>query len=208
MKYNSPIKKLALFQKISNSMLNCAKCPKLVASRCQVVLGYGDLKARVMFIGLAPGRNGADITGVPFTRDPSGLLFQEAMIKTGFSLESDPRIENPKLNGIYITNLVKCNPKDNNGCNRTPTGEEINNCFEYFRKEVRCVKPKLIVTLGKIVTERIVQCKIIKFIDIHNHPFRKESKIYIPFIHPSYVIRGAYERDKYINELIDIKRIL
>ena len=51
----------------------CKKCKSLVKSRKTVVTGYGDSDAEILFLGLAPGRNGADITGIPFTKDPSGI---------------------------------------------------------------------------------------------------------------------------------------
>jgi uracil-DNA glycosylase family 4 len=51
---------------------SCARCPALVASRSRIVHGYGDPSARIVFIGEAPGRRGADCTGVPFSGDKSG----------------------------------------------------------------------------------------------------------------------------------------
>jgi uracil-DNA glycosylase family 4 len=172
------------------------------------VSGYGDENATIMFVGLAPGRNGADITGVPFTRDPSGILFQEAMIKAGFSLENDPTFEKPKLKHVFITNIVKCNPKDEKGNNRHPSKDEINNCVKYFEIEKQLIKPNIIVLLGKTTTEHILNIKIGQFIQLHNNPIYKDSIIYVPFLHPSYIIRGMYQREKYLQEILNISGLV
>ena len=184
---------------------DCDKCPSLASSRSRIVSGYGDKNADIMFVGLAPGRNGADITGVPFTRDPSGVLFQEALIRTGFSLESNPKIEYPRLRNVFITNIVKCNPKNEKGNNRYPSKTEIDNCLNYFKIEREKVNPKIIILLGKTTTENILKIKCGSFTKFHNHPIEKDNTIYIPFIHPSYVIRGAYNKEKYLCEFSELK---
>jgi len=186
----------------------CNECKKLTISRSCIVHGYGDSKAKLMFVGMAPGRNGADITGVPFTRDPSGVLFQDCLIHAGFSLETNPRCETPRLKNVYVTNLVKCNPKDANGNNRDPTIEEINNCTFHYERELADINPQIIVLFGKIVSEQILKLKIQKFSDLHNIPINLRNRTYLPFIHPSYVIRGAYSRQKYVNEMVALKDFL
>jgi uracil-DNA glycosylase family 4 len=186
----------------------CEKCPDLKISRSKIVVGYGDSIAQIMFVGMAPGRNGADRTGIPFTRDPSGILFQESLIAAGFSLEQNPRNELPQLKNVYVTNLVKCNPKEDDGCNRTPSLEEIKNCASFFEQELIDIDPKVIVLFGKVVTEYVLKQKISKFIDIHNKPRPFMNRIYLPFIHPSFVIRGSYNRKQYIDEMVGLKKYL
>lgn len=186
----------------------CDKCEKLKKSRACIVWGYGDLNAELMFVGMAPGRNGADRTGVPFTRDPSGILFQECLINANFSSEKNPRNELPHLKNVYVTNLVKCNPKDAEGRNRDPSPEEIQNCSSHFEKELQDVNPKVVVLFGKIVTEHFLKEKIIKFNGIHRVPRNFQGRIFIPFIHPSYVIRGAYDRRQYIEEIAELQKFL
>jgi uracil-DNA glycosylase family 4 len=187
------------------SLEDCRKCPSLVSSRARIVKGYGDMKASIMFVGLAPGRKGADQTGVPFTRDRSGLLFQEALIKGGFSLESDPTIEKPRLVNAYVTNIVKCNPKDEKGNNRYPNNLEILNCMEYFNIEKSMINPKIIIMLGKISTENVLQIRCKNFLDFHNKSILKEGIKYIPFIHPSFIIRGSYNKEKYLEDFSKLR---
>lgn len=186
----------------------CDKCKDLVASRSKIVAGYGNLDAKIFFVGLAPGRNGADVTGVPFTKDPSGVLLQESLIKSGFSVESDPKNEFPKLLDVYITNIVKCNPKDDKGNNRSPSDEEIKNCIPYLKREITNINPTIVVLFGKIVTQYILDIRIKKFLDFHNSLIKLENRQYIPFIHPSYVIRGAYNRNQFIEEINQLKRFI
>lgn len=199
------MKNLSFFDK---SMNKCQKCALLVLSRNLIVHGYGDPHAQLMFVGMAPGRNGADITGVPFTRDPSGVLFQECLIHAGFSLDTDPRCEHPQLKNVYVTNLVKCNPKDADGNNRTPSLEEIKNCASHYEQELANINPEVVVLFGKVVTEHILKKKISKFSVLHNKPITYENWTFLPFIHPSYVIRGAYNRQKYIEEMAGLKTML
>ena len=62
-------------QALENQIKRCTKCENLVKSRNRVVPGYGFVDADIFFLGLAPGRLGADSTGIPFTKDSSGIRF-------------------------------------------------------------------------------------------------------------------------------------
>ena len=75
----------------------CNCCPELVANRRRIVHGYGPPSARVFLIGEAPGYKGADLTGVPFTCDRSGVRLQRVLSELGLSDEVDPRAERPRL---------------------------------------------------------------------------------------------------------------
>jgi len=153
-------------------------------------LGIGSPKAKIIIVGLAPGKDGADLTGIPFTRDPSGELIDEMLSVAGLSRSQD----------VFITNLVKCNPKDAQGRNRTPSKEEIKNCFPYLRREMDCIRPHIVVTLGKAATEFLLNTKITKMAQIHGRSKLKKGILFFSFIHPSYVIRGAYDKKRYLEE--------
>ena len=82
--------------------LVCEQCSNLVKSRKQshwgkATYGYGNIESPTMFIGEAPGRNGCAYTGIPFTRDPSGKLYNWVLEYLGLHLED-----------VYTTNIVKC----------------------------------------------------------------------------------------------------
>ena len=114
----------------------CARCPELAANRNCIVHGYGANGARVVFVGEAPGYRGGDVTGVPFTRDRSGVRLQRMLIELGLSGETEPRLEQPRLR-CFITNVVRCNPP----ANRTPTRAEAGNCLPYLWQELEMLQP-------------------------------------------------------------------
>lgn len=122
----------------------CNRCPALAANRRTIAHGYGDPQPEVMFVGEAPGYLGADRTGVPFTGDRSGRRVQALLIALGLSLESDPAVERPRLNGAFVSNVVRCNPPGN----RNPTVGEVANCSPYLWAELEQLRPRVVVTMG------------------------------------------------------------
>lgn len=118
-------------------MLGCVRCAALVRCRSRVVPGSGDARARVMFVGIAPGRFGGDRTGVPFSGDRSGAMLRRMLARAG-------------LASVFITNLVRCNPRDARGRNRDPERTEIANCRSHLEAEIAIVRPRVIVCLGRI----------------------------------------------------------
>jgi uracil-DNA glycosylase len=123
---------------------HCTLCPALVANRQRIVPGYGDPQARVLLVGEAPGYLGADRTGVPFTGDRSGRRVQGLLIRLGLSEETDPAVAAPRLRGVYLTNVVRCNPPGN----RNPTPAEMVNCAPYLADELAAIRPQVVATLG------------------------------------------------------------
>lgn len=123
---------------------DCTRCPALAANRQRIVHGYGDPAARLLIVGEAPGYLGADRTGVPFTGDRSGRRVQALLIRLGLSQESDPSTAAPRLNDVYLTNVVRCNPPGN----RNPTPAEVANCAPYLAAELAAIRPQVVATLG------------------------------------------------------------
>ncbi len=185
---------------VKNTVVQCKRCIDLVNSRNISVPGYGYPNADILFIGLAPGRYGADKTGKPFTKDASGKIFQTALSLAEITMEPNGIDQREELLKAYVTNLVKCNPRDENGNNRYPTTSEIENCLEYLQRELELINAPVVVPLGKLSTESVTGQKCGKFSSLHNIPIRMENYWCIPFIHPSYVARGAYPREKYYDD--------
>jgi uracil-DNA glycosylase family 4 len=177
-----------------SSMEDCDRCSQLVVSRSRIVPGAGSSVSRALFVGLAPGRNGADVTGIPFTRDPSGRLFREMLGRVG-------------LFDAFVTNLVKCNPKDEKGRNRNPTREEIDNCRPHLDAELEKVGPRVVVLLGNIVTKEFMP-DTGRIVQEHGQARESDGTTYVPFIHPSYVIRGAYPREKYASDFANLAALV
>jgi len=128
----------------------CNRCAALAANRHRVVCGYGVMDARVLFVGEAPGYKGADVTGVPFTRDRSGVRFQRMLIALGLSAETDPRVELPQVT-CFVTNVVRCNPP----ANRAPSRAEIANCLPYLWQEMTLVQPDIVVPVGGVAAQEL-----------------------------------------------------
>lgn len=115
-----------------------------------VCAGYGVIRPKYMFVGISGGRLGCIQTGIPFTRDMSGRLFQRVLGKLGYS-KSDEFSENPELVNCYMTNLVKGKILTTTGCNRAPTNEEIRYWLDDFYEECWRITPQKIVAVGSIV---------------------------------------------------------
>ena len=158
-------------EKLEKQIIACRKCPRLVEWREEVarikrkaymdqeywgkpVPGFGDPKARVMVVGLAPGAHGSNRTGRQFTGDASGKFLYPALHKAGFANQpqSESRGDGLILNDMYITASGRCAPPDNK-----PSTEELNTCQPYLERELELIDPVVIVCLGRIAFERILK---------------------------------------------------
>lgn len=146
--------------------INCRQCPRLatfleqVAARnpgyyCRPVPPFGDHKARLLIVGLAPGMHGANRTGRPFTGDYAGVLLYETLHKYDFASQAESLAADDTLTLIdcRITNAVKCLPPDNK-----PVGAEVNTCNEFLANELRTLPAGAVVlALGGIAHRAIVK---------------------------------------------------
>ncbi|MCU4926608.1 uracil-DNA glycosylase [Halobacteria archaeon AArc-dxtr1] len=118
----------------------CERCPALVESRSRIVNGTGPEDADVVFVGEGPGAT-EDERGEPFV-GRSGTVLDDGLRRVGLA-RSD----------IRITNCVRCRPPDN----RDPTREELGNCRGYLETELDRLDPDVIVTLGKVPSEHLLE---------------------------------------------------
>lgn len=145
---------------------DCRACPRLaafldtVAERhpdyhCRPVAPFGDPRARLLIVGLAPGMHGANRTGRPFTGDHAGILLYATLHKFGFASQAealDPG-DGLRLIDCRITNAVKCLPPDNK-----PVGAEINTCNAYLAAELGTLRAGAVVlALGGIAHRAVVR---------------------------------------------------
>lgn len=115
----------------------CEVCPRMHHRARVLGPQNGPADANVMFIAEAPGRLGADRTGIPLCGDKSGDNFEHLLRSIAWPRES-----------IFITNAVLCNPRATTGLNDTPTAEEIRNCSTFLAATIRLIDPAYIITLG------------------------------------------------------------
>jgi len=176
------------------SMRECCDCAALVKCRSRVVPGDGVVPAQVMFVGIAPGRFGGDITGIPFSGDRSGLLLRTMIARAG-------------IEDVFITNLVRCNPRDERGRNRDPLAAEIDNCRRHLEAEIAMVRPRMIVCLGAMAWRELAGRDEVFDPSRPKIQQRGGATLY-PMYHPGYVIRGAYDARRYINDFRRLRRHL
>jgi uracil-DNA glycosylase family 4 len=129
--------KTARFDDIVESVQHCDLCPRLCDRRKVLSSANGSIDSKVLFVAEAPGRLGADRTGIPLYGDRTGDNFGSLLGNIEWRREE-----------VFITNAVLCNPKQENGNNGTPTSEEIANCSAYLEMLINLVSPDVIVTLG------------------------------------------------------------
>ena len=115
---------------------------------CKPVPPFGDTSARLLIVGLAPGKHGANRTGRPFTGDHAGILLYETLHRFGVASHavSSTSEDGLRLTGARITNAVKCLPPDNK-----PSPLEVRTCNDYLRAELEASpKARVILALGAI----------------------------------------------------------
>lgn len=144
----------------------CRRCPRLFdfLEDCRdrlpnhfngPVPSFGDPDAELLIVGLAPGLNGANKSGRPFTGDAAGDLLYKALADFGFSNDRfDSRIDDGlALRRAMITNAVRCVPPQNK-----PIGAEVNNCRDYLRGQIAALpKLKVLLCLGKVSHDSTVR---------------------------------------------------
>jgi len=172
--------------RLQAGMRTCARCEALVRCRSRVVPGHGAAPAPVAFVGIAPGRFGGDRTGIPFSGDRSGKLLRRMIARAG-------------IRRAFITNLVRCNPRDEGGRNRDPRADEIANCRAHLRAELALVGPRAIVCLGRIVWRELAGARV-PFDPARPSAAEFAGAILVPMYHPAWVNRGAYSERTYARD--------
>jgi len=126
-----------------DSIINqCQKCP-LGKTRTKFVFGVGNPKAHAMLIGEAPGAD-EDLQGEPFV-GRAGKLLNDIL-----------KAINLSRNDVYIANILKCRPPGN----RDPLPSEMETCMPYLHKQIDLIKPKIILCLGRIAANGLLNKKL------------------------------------------------
>lgn len=132
--------------------------------------GHGQIPSEFMFVGISAGRLGALKTCVPFTRGPSGRVFQRMLGRLGLSGSSEFS-HHPKLRNCYVTNFVKGIILTASGLNRPPTREEMNYWYPTLWDEFDRVKPRVVIALGSLVGEYLGEMASFEsFLRVAKHP--------------------------------------
>lgn len=169
-------KKREQFTVLAAEAAKCVRCPAMCERAAVLSELNGSGAARVMFIGEAPGRKGADRTRIPFSGDQSGNNFERFLVSIGLQRSQ-----------IFITSAALCNPRTASGANRRPAASELRNCSEFLRRTIDLIDPSLIVTLGSVALEAL------KLLQDHQFTLRHDAaqvrdwarRKLIPLYHPS-----------------------
>ncbi|MBI2218691.1 MAG: uracil-DNA glycosylase [Candidatus Rokubacteria bacterium] len=154
-----------VLERLAREIVRCRRCPRLVAHReasaadpprryrgqsywARPLPGFGDPRARLLLVGLAPAAHGGNRTGRIFTGDRSGDWLFRALWEAGFANQptSEHRDDGLALDDAYITATIRCPPPANK-----PLPDEIANCAHYLLRELRALdRVRVVVGLGRI----------------------------------------------------------
>ncbi|WP_251329660.1 uracil-DNA glycosylase [Haloplanus pelagicus] len=161
----------------------CERCPALVESRSRIVNGVGPADAALLFVGEAPGAD-EDERGEPFV-GRSGSVFDDALREAGLSRAD-----------VRITNCVRCRPPEN----RDPHAAELDNCAGFLDREIEHVDPDLIVTLGKVPGERLLDRSVAVTTEagsVVDARLGGESRRVLVCLHPAATLYDRSQRDAF-----------
>lgn len=161
---------------LRESLLNCQKCG-LCQKRTNVVFGTGPENARIMLIGEGPGEN-EDLQGEPFV-GRSGQLLDKMLDAVDLSRKKN----------VFIANMVKCRPPEN----RDPLPAETEACLSFLREQVRLLRPKIIVCVGRIAAQRLISPDF-KVTKQHGEFFDKNGILMMGTLHPAALLRNPHQK--------------
>ena len=175
------------WEELKNACANCQKC-ELCQTRTNVVVGVGTPDAEVMFIGEGPGEN-ENLQGEPFV-GRAGKLLDKMLIA----------VDLDRNKNIYIANIVKCRPPKN----RDPKPEEQEMCIDWLRNQVKLIRPKIIVCLGRIAAARIIKPDI-KITKEHGQFIEKNGVLMMAMLHPAAILRDPRRKPDAFNDFLILR---
>mgnify|MGYP001230936291 FL=1 len=162
---------------LAATVRECTLCG-LCVTRTQTVFGTGDVRARLMVIGEAPGAD-EDRQGEPFV-GRAGQLLNTMLRAAGF--------ERPQ---VYIANVLKCRPPNN----RDPATEETDRCLPYLLRQIELVNPAVILCLGRIAAQRLLE-RDETIARMRGRIHRLGNRPVVVTYHPAYLLRSPTEKRK------------
>ncbi len=167
----------------------CTACP-LSKTRTNCVFGTGNRDADLLFIGEAPGEQ-EDLSGIPFV-GRAGQLLDKYLFAVDIPRES-----------IYIANILKCRPPKN----RDPLPEEEDACIGFLREQLRLIRPKIIVCLGRISAMRLIKPDF-RITREHGTWFKKGDYRMTAVFHPAALLRDPEKKELMLEDMKSIRKML
>ena len=175
------------FEELRENCLNCRRCG-LCETRTNVVVGVGNPRSKVMFIGEGPGEN-EDLQGEPFVGRGGQLL--DKMLAA---------VDLDRKTNVYIANIVKCRPPKN----RDPLPEEQEACIGWLRNQVALIRPKIIVCLGRFAAMRIIKPDM-KITREHGQFFEKNGTLMMATLHPAALLRNPNQKPAAFEDFLKLR---
>ena len=178
--------KSKLFSQLVSEASSCTRCPAMCDRTAVLSALNGSVEARVMFVGEAPGRKGADRTHVPFSGDQSGKNFDRFIASIGLARED-----------IFITSAALCNPRTDSGANRKPAKSEVSNCSRFLSRVIEIVDPRVVVTLGSVALESLknIKCHELSLKESCGRIYDWDGRLLVPIYHPSPQVLASHRRE-------------
>jgi uracil-DNA glycosylase len=168
----------------------CTRCKLCTLGRSQIVFGVGNPKARLMFVGEAPGED-EDKKGEPFV-GRAGQLLTKIIEAIGLSREQ-----------VYIANVIKCRPPNN----RNPEPDEVESCEPFLFRQIDVIQPKVIVPLGKFAAQSLLRTTD-PITRLRGRQFDYRGTVLIPTFHPAYLLRNPSAKREVWEDMKKVRAIL
>lgn len=175
------------WQELKDACMNCEKC-ELYKTRTNVVFGAGQKNAEILFVGEGPGEQ-EDLTGEPFV-GRAGQLLDKFLDYIGLDRNTN----------VFIGNVVKCRPPQN----RDPRPEETEVCIDWLREQVRQMRPKIIVCLGRISAQRLISPNF-KVTQEHGEFIEKGGILFMGTFHPAAILRDPRRKPEAFEDFLKLR---
>ena len=206
-------------ESLNKNIISCKKCIRLVKFREKIakikrkefleqqywgkaVPGFGDIKAKLLIIGLAPAAHGANRTGRVFTGDRSASFLFKCLKKANFSNKCDSKSidDGLEIYNTYITCAIKCVPPGDK-----PNAQELKNCLKFLDKEMQQLKElEVILTLGKVAFE-----SCLKFFSLNKRDYKFKHGTFYKLKNKIWIVACYHPSPRNVNtKRIDEKKML
>ncbi len=169
---------------------DCSRCKLHELGRTQVVFGVGNPDADLMFVGEAPGQD-EDLQGIPFV-GRAGQLLTKIIEAIGLTRDD-----------VYIANVIKCRPPGN----RNPEPDEVDTCEPFLFRQVRVIRPRVIVALGTFAARTLLRSSD-PISRLRGRAFTYGDAILIPTFHPAYLLRNPSSKREVWEDMKKVRDLL
>jgi len=175
---------------VRDELGDCKRC-RLHEGRKHIVFGVGNPEAELVLVGEAPGQQ-EDVTGEPFV-GRSGQLLTRMLAALGIERSE-----------VYICNVIKCRPPQN----RDPMPDEVGHCAPFLHKQLRGIKPRVILTLGKFAGANLLARPTASVGDLRRDGGKFDDIPVVATYHPSYLLRTPIAKRGAWDDLLRVRALL